>query len=45
VGEQFRRYEVYLPEMMLAADAWQEGMSFLEPLLARQGNGTKQGAR
>jgi corrinoid protein of di/trimethylamine methyltransferase len=37
VGEQFRRYEVYLPEMMLAADAWQEGMSFLEPLLARQG--------
>ncbi|MGD2039209.1 MAG: corrinoid protein [Anaerolineae bacterium] len=37
VGEQFRRYEVYLPEMMMAADAWQEGMDLLEPLLASQG--------
>lgn len=37
VGEQFRRYEVYLPEMMMAADAWQEGMALLEPLLATQG--------
>lgn len=37
VGEQFRRYEVYLPEMMMAADAWQEGMDLVEPLLAAQG--------
>jgi corrinoid protein of di/trimethylamine methyltransferase len=37
VGKQFRRYEVYLPEMMMAADAWQEGMDLLEPLLAAQG--------
>jgi corrinoid protein of di/trimethylamine methyltransferase len=37
VGEQFRRYEIYLPEMMMAADAWQEGMDLLEPLLATQG--------
>jgi corrinoid protein of di/trimethylamine methyltransferase len=37
VGEQFRRYEVYLPEMMMAADAWQEGMELLEPLLSAQG--------
>lgn len=37
VGEQFRRYEVYLPEMMMAADAWQEGMDLLEPLLAALG--------
>ncbi|MFC2046078.1 corrinoid protein [Chloroflexota bacterium] len=37
VGDQFRRYEVYLPEMMMAADAWQEGMDVLEPLLAAQG--------
>lgn len=37
VGEQFRRYEVYLPEMMMAADAWQEGMDLLETLLAAQG--------
>jgi corrinoid protein of di/trimethylamine methyltransferase len=36
VGEQFRRGEVYLPEMMLAAEAWQEGMNLLEPLMAGQ---------
>ena len=34
VGEMFRRGEVYLPEMMLAAEAWQAGMDVLEPLLA-----------
>jgi corrinoid protein of di/trimethylamine methyltransferase len=34
VGEQFRRGEVYLPEMMLAAEAWQGGMDLLEPLMA-----------
>ncbi len=33
VGEQFRREEVYLPEMMLAAEAWQAGMDLVEPLL------------
>ena len=36
VGEQFRVGEVYLPEMMLAAEAWQDGMDLLEPLLAGQ---------
>ena len=36
VGEQFRRGEVYLPEMMLAAEAWQQGMNLLEPLMAGQ---------
>lgn len=36
VGEQFRRGEVYLPDMMMAADAWQDGMNLLEPLLAAQ---------
>jgi corrinoid protein of di/trimethylamine methyltransferase len=36
VGEQFRRFEVYLPEMMMAADAWQEGMDLLEPLLSAE---------
>jgi 5-methyltetrahydrofolate--homocysteine methyltransferase len=34
VGELFRRGDVFLPEMMLAAEAWQEGMDELEPLLA-----------
>jgi corrinoid protein of di/trimethylamine methyltransferase len=44
VGEQYRRYEVYLPEMMMAADAWQEGMDLLEPLLVAQGQrGAKKG--
>jgi corrinoid protein of di/trimethylamine methyltransferase len=37
VGELFRRYEVYLPEMMMAAEAWQEGMDLLEPLLVTPG--------
>lgn len=37
VGERFRRSEVYLPEMMMAADAWQEGMELLEPLISGQG--------
>jgi len=36
VGEMFRRGEVYLPEMMLAAEAWQAGMDVLEPLLEGQ---------
>ena len=41
VGEQFQRSEVYLPEMMMAADAWQEGMDLLGPLLAAQGRGAE----
>ena len=32
----FRRGEVFLPEMMLAAEAWQAGMDVLDPLLAGQ---------
>ena len=36
VGEMFRRGEVYLPEMMLGAEAWQAGMDVLEPLLLTQ---------
>lgn len=36
VGEQFRHGEVYLPEMMMAADAWQEAMALLDPLLGEQ---------
>jgi corrinoid protein of di/trimethylamine methyltransferase len=36
VGEMFRRGDVYLPEMMLSAEAWQAGMDVLEPLLSAQ---------
>jgi corrinoid protein of di/trimethylamine methyltransferase len=45
VGEQFQRSEVYLPEMMMAADAWQEGMDLLGPLLAAQGRGGEAKAK
>ena len=34
VGELFRRGEVFLPEMMLAAEAWQSGMDVLVALIA-----------
>jgi corrinoid protein of di/trimethylamine methyltransferase len=44
VGESFRRGEVYLPDMMMAAEAWQAGMDLLEPLLAvRPATGTARG--
>jgi len=36
VGEMFRRGEVYLPEMMLAAEAWQAGVDVIEPMMAMQ---------
>lgn len=31
VGERFRRYEIYLPEMMMAAEAWEQAMRILDP--------------
>ena len=37
VGEQFSRYEIYLPEMMMAAEAWERGMKALEPQLLAAG--------
>ncbi len=43
VGEQFRRGEVYLPEMMLAAEAWQGGMDLLQPFMARQSSSRAKG--
>ncbi len=45
VGEQFQRSEVYLPEMMMAADAWQEGMDLLGPLLAASGRASEAKAK
>lgn len=33
VGELFRRGEAFLPEMMLAAEAWEAGMAILQPRL------------
>ena len=37
VGEKFTRYEIYLPEMMMAAEAWEEAMKTLEPKLLAAG--------
>ncbi|MDP2950699.1 MAG: corrinoid protein [Chloroflexota bacterium] len=37
VGERFARYELYLPEMMMAAEAWEQAMALLEPRLLASG--------
>lgn len=37
VGEKFKRNEVFVPEMLIAARAMKESMSILEPLLAAAG--------
>lgn len=34
VGDRFSRYEIYLPEMMLAAETWEIAMRLLEPELS-----------
>ncbi len=41
VGERFARYEIYLPEMMLAAEAWENAMKLLEPKLLEVGAARK----
>ena len=38
VGERFARYEIYLPEMMMAAEAWESAMQILEPKLLESGS-------
>jgi len=37
VGEQFRRNEIFVPEMLVAARAMKEALKLLEPLLAKAG--------
>lgn len=37
VGEQFRIHEIFLPEVLLAAQAMNAGMSLIKPLLIKQG--------
>ena len=37
IGEQFRKEEIYLPEVLFVARAMQAGMNVLEPLLASAG--------
>jgi trimethylamine corrinoid protein len=43
VGERFARYEIYLPEMMMAAEAWEGAMKVLEPKMAATGGARKVG--
>lgn len=45
VGEKFARYEIYLPEMMLAAEAWENAMKILEPKLFEAGIERKRAGR
>ena len=42
VGDRFARYEIYLPEMMLAAEAWEGAMKILEPKLLESGGERKK---
>jgi len=45
VGGRFARYEIYLPEMMLAAEAWEQAMKVLEPKLLESGAERKKVGR
>jgi methanogenic corrinoid protein MtbC1 len=45
VGERFARYEVYLPEMMMAAEAWEHAMKVIEPKLLAAGVQRKKAGR
>ena len=42
VGDRFARYEIYLPEMMMAAEAWEGAMRILEPKLLESGEERKK---
>ncbi len=37
IGEQFRKHEIFLPEVLLAARAMYAGMDQLKPLFAKEG--------
>ena len=45
VGERFARYEIYLPEMMMAAEAWEGAMKVLEPKLVESGTERREVGR
>lgn len=42
VGEKFETLEIFLPEVMLAADAMQAGVDILRPHLSSGGEGSKR---
>jgi trimethylamine corrinoid protein len=41
IGEKFEKMEVYLPELMLAAEAMKSGLALLLPLIPKGSKGTK----
>ena len=45
VGDRFARYEIYLPEMMMAAEAWEGAMNIVEPKLLESGGERKKMGR
>jgi len=45
VGDKFRKYEIYLPEMMMAAEAFDHAMKVLEPRLASSGEARQKMGR
>lgn len=44
IGEQFKRREAFLPELLIAARAMKEAMAIVEPLLAAAGDGPRHTA-
>jgi len=42
VGDKFSEGEVYLPELLMAAEAWEEAMKILKPKLAATGASLKK---
>ena len=43
VGEKFKKNEVFVPEVLVAARAMNMGTTLLKPLLAERGGGRRQG--
>lgn len=43
VGEAFRKGEIFVPEMLIAAKAMQAGVATLKPALAKEGGGSSRG--
>jgi len=42
IGNRFSAGEVYLPELLMAADAWEEAMKIVQPKLAASGEAMKK---
>ena len=45
VGDKFARYDIYLPEMLMSAEAWEHVMKVLEPKIIEMGGERKKMGR